>query len=111
MSIRGEILRAGRAIHTDHAPAFLCKMPGAGTPDTTTHPGDQYSFRLSHFSVLPFLCFVQDRSSMYSRPNPSTRFRIVFQCTRSQAAGLELELCGASMTLSIFMSGLSRGSG
>jgi hypothetical protein len=33
--------------------------------------------------------------------NPASKLRIVFQCTRSQAAGLELELCGAIITFSI----------
>ena len=46
-----------------------------------------------------------------SIPSPSNKFLIVFQCTRSHAMGLELELCGASMTLSIFNSGLFNGNG
>src|SRR3990172_2772127 len=44
-------------------------------------------------------------------PSPTNRLEMVFQCTRSQAVGLELALCGASRTLSIVRSGLSVGRG
>ena len=42
---------------------------------------------------------------------PSNKLRMVFQCTRSHAAGLELELCGASNTFSMRKSGEEAGNG
>src|SRR5205823_15063770 len=82
------------AVHAHHVPAVFGEHVGSRAADTPGHPGNHHA--TLHLDL---------------RCNSSMRLRLVFWCTRSHACGLLFELCGASMTLSICLKGLSAGRG
>ena len=98
----------GSAVHADDAPAALGKElhGSAANPAAAPVISATRSAACVGGFALPVVSLIDLLSG---KPSPASRLRMVFQCTRSQATGLELALCGASMTLSIRSRGLPAG--